>query len=361
MHGEVPIPAMSVLKILIQIAKLILALFNKGTSGASGEALPAAPVEPPPSAPEVPQTNPVVPPPPPVSSSGPGGPVVPIVPPPPPTSSPDPNRRGSFIIPDVYPRDLDDPHTPQLDVPPFSHIVGAKVSGKEIIGCYVKASEGLGWGAKNEQWFRDSWRACRTAGGSRYGVDWFRGAYHFLRFSVDGARQADYFCDLIDSAGGWGDGDLMPWVDVEEGGQGSWAGGQKLSDITDPVKRKRLADEVTKCVKDFVARVKQRVPGIRVGVYGRGLYRDLHMTDCRFGADGWCNPAYTEHMPPMDQYGIHLDDIVEWQLCGDGEVHVPGYPSTIPNWGHTDYSAVIDGARQTDLPGVRRRALAKSR
>lgn len=269
-----------------------------------------------------------------------------------------PNRFGTFIAPDVYPRDLDDPRTPGLDLPPFRVLPGLVAMDKEVVGCYVKASEGLGWGAANEDWFRRSWRELRAVGGDRYGVDWFRGCYHFLRFQQDGARQADYFLDLVESAGGWGPGDLVPWVDVEEGGQGSWAGGERLESIVDQPKRRRLVREVTACVTSFVARVKERVPGIRVGVYGRGLYRDLGMVQCRFGADVACNPAYTEHMPPMDAYGWPLDDVVEWQLCGDGEVHARGFPSLLPGWGRTDYSVFVNGAQRCGTADIRRRALA---
>lgn len=282
-------------------------------------------------------------------------------------AGPSPNRFGTFIIPDVYPPDLDNPHTPQLDLPPFQVLPGLVVQEKEVIGCYVKASEGLGWGAQNEDWFRKSWQAMRQVGGAKYGVDWFRGAYHFLRFSMDGARQADYFCNLIEQAGGWGEGDLMPWVDVEEGGQGSWASDpktgvhRKLESIKDPGELARLATSVTKCTTDFVARVKQRFPGIHVGVYGRGVFRDLHMTHARFGADAVCNPAYTRTMPPMDAYGWPLEDVVEWQLCGDGEVYASGYPSVIPGWGKTDYSTVINGSRRVGLADVRKRCLAYPR
>jgi hypothetical protein len=154
----------------------------------------------------------------------------------------------------------------------------------------------------------------------------------------------------------------MLWVDVEEGGQGSWAGGEKLEAIKDRSKRDRLATEVTRCVTAFVAQVKHRYPGMRVGIYGRGLFRDLGMLGreaCRFGADAACNPAYTRTMPPMDAYGWPLEDVIEWQLCGDGEVVVPGYPSVIPGWGKTDYSAPINGSRRVGLADVRRRCLAK--
>lgn len=268
----------------------------------------------------------------------------------PPTASL-PNRFGTFIAPDVYPGDLG-------TNPPFHVLPGLVAMDKEVVGCYVKASEGLGWGAANEDWFRRAWAEVRRVGGDRYGVDWLRGCYHFLRFQQDGARQADYFMDLVESAGGWGPGDLMPWVDVEEGGQGSWAGGERLEAVSDPMKRARLAQEVTRCAEAFVARVKQRRPGIRIGVYGRGLFRDLRMSSCRFGADAVTNPAYTEHMPPMDAYGWPLVDVVEWQLCGDGEVRARGFPSLLPGWGKTDYSVFVNGAQRCGTADIRRRSLA---
>lgn len=272
-----------------------------------------------------------------------------------------PNRFGTFIIPDVYPPDLDDPRTPQVELPRFGALPGLVVSDKEVVGCYIKCSEGLNWGARNEDWFRKCWPEIRRVGGDRYGVDWFRGCYHFLRFQQDGAMQADYCLNLIEQAGGWGEGDLMLWVDVEEGGQGNWAGGEKLEAIKDVTKRARLAAEVTKCTSAFVARVKQRYPGMRVGIYGRGVFRDLGMTKCRFGADGACNPAYTVTMPSMTQYGWPLEDVVEWQLCGDGEVYAKGFPSLLPGWGKTDYSVIINGSKRVGTADIRRRCLARSR
>lgn len=262
------------------------------------------------------------------------------------------DRFGSFIIPDIYPRDLG-------ANPPFHVLPGLTVSDKEVIGCYVKCSEGLGWGRSNEEWFRRAWvEMARVRVTRPKGTEFHRGCYHFLRFQQDGAAQADYCLDLIRSAGGWGEGDLMLWVDVEEGGQGDWAGGEKLEAIRDQIKRKRLAAEVTKCTTDFITRIKQRNPGMRVGLYGRGVFRDLGMTQCRFGADGAANPAYTERMPPMDRYGWPLEDVIEWQLCGDGFVVAKGFPSILPGWGKTDYSVVINGAHRVGLSDVRRRCLA---
>lgn len=269
----------------------------------------------------------------------------------------DPDRAGTFIIPDIYPYDLNG--NPDFDVLP-----GMVVSGKEIAGCVVKASEGAGWGKNSEDWFKRSWQKLGGVAGDRYGVDFFRGCYHFLRFSVDGATQADYFCDLVDDAGGWGDGDLMPWVDIEEGGQGTWAP-QRLESITDASLRRRLSDDITECANAFIQRFKERT-GLRIAVYGRGVFRDLHMTNCQFGQDSTVNPAYTATMPSMGAYGIPLDDISFWQVQGTPEknditanrVQLAGYPWSLGKWGQVDYSVYIDGPRKTNLKSLRERCLA---
>ena len=148
----------------------------------------------------------------------------------------------------------------------------------------------------------------------------------------------------------------MPWVDVEEGGQGSWAP-QKLETITDSGLRSQLADNVTTCTRAFVDRFKQRT-GLRIAVYGRGIFRDLQMTDCAFGGDGSVNPAYTSSMPQMDKYGVPLDQIIFWQLCGDGTVAMPGYPSKSSRMACQDYIVYIDGPRKTTLTSLRERCLA---
>jgi hypothetical protein len=278
----------------------------------------------------------------------------------------DPNRTGTFIIPDIYPCDLG-------ENPPFHVLPGMVVDGKEIVGCVVKASDGVQWGVKGakwdsekcgkglvdcEEWFKRSWKKIREVAGDRYGVDFFRGCYHYLRFSLDGAKQADYFCDLVDAAGGWGEGDLMPWMDIEEAGQGPQWAQHNLETTTNTV-RKQLSDQVTACATAFIKRFKERT-GLRIAVYGRGIFRDLHMTNCKFGSDSAVNPAYTPApMPKMDSYGVPIDDISLWQLCGDGEVHLPGYPSKLPRWGATDYSVYIDGARKTTLKSLRDRCLAR--
>lgn len=302
--------------------KQVLAAVEQAKTSTGGQP-PAPPVTPPP-AEEHPQT--------------------PVAPPP--VAQPLPDRQGTFLIPDIYPDDLGP--TPNFGVLPGQH-----VDGKEVVGCYIKASEGTGW--SGQAWFLRNFPLLRAHASAEF----FPGAYHFLRFAAPGGAQAEYFCDLIEKAGGLGEWGLMPWVDVEEGGQGSWAPGKLVN--LDHATKQHLADEVKKCTEDFIATVKRRWPGVRVGLYGRGIFRDLGIADAHYGQDAVCNPAYTAHMVPMDQYGIKANEITEWQLCGDGEVYVQGYPHEIPGWGRTDYSVVVDEDRPTTLATIRRRCLARPR
>ncbi len=263
----------------------------------------------------------------------------------------DPDREGTFLICDIYPKDF------QAD-PPFNLLPGLNVGGKEVVGCVVKASQSTGWGKRNEDWFKSAWAKVREVAADRFGVDFFRGCYHYLQFLADGAKQADYMCDQVDAAGGWGDGDLMPWVDIEEADQGSWAP-QRLEKITDSALRRRLADSVTTCATAFINRFKQRT-GLRIAVYGRGVFRDLQMTDCKFGSDAAVNPAYTATIPRMEKYGVPLDDIILWQIGGDEGPVSPGFPKSLGAWGTHDYSVYIDGSRATNLKTLRNRCLARS-
>jgi GH25 family lysozyme M1 (1,4-beta-N-acetylmuramidase) len=274
----------------------------------------------------------------------------------------DPDRTGAFIIADIYQCDFSKPKKQGCEPldPPFAALPGLVVNGKEVVGCVIKATEAVStsWPKLYIDWFKRSWKKLRDVGGDRYGVDFFRGCYHFLQFTVDGTKQADFFCDTVDAAGGWDDGDLMPWVDIEEGGQVSFAS-QKLETIKDAALRKRLAGQVTTCATAFIERFKERT-GLRIAVYGRGVFRDLQMTDGKFGADSVVNPAYTAQMPRMEKYGVPLDDISLWQLCGDGDVVLPGYPKELTGWGKTDYSVYIDGARKPTLKSLRQRCLART-
>src|SRR6266850_905220 len=84
----------------------------------------------------------------------------------------DPNRAGTFIIPDIYQCDFStgrkDGTCDPLD-PAFHVLPGLVVDGKEVVGCVVKATEGLAtnWLQRYLDWFARSWKKIREVAGDR--------------------------------------------------------------------------------------------------------------------------------------------------------------------------------------------------
>lgn len=192
-------------------------------------------------------------------------------------------------------------------------------------GAIIKATEGA-WYAP--RWFDSQWRTLREIAGDRYGVDWFRGAYHFLKFNTPGIKQADWYCTAIERAGGWDKGDLWPIVDVE-------MGGEKNSN------QLATAEMVIDCVSSFAERCKA-ILGRQVMLYGNGAMRDLRINN-RMGCDWiWC-PRYTPTLPQKiyERAGWTRDQLVLWQYCGDGEGYLAGYPTEVPGFGKVDISVLI--------------------
>jgi hypothetical protein len=237
-----------------------------------------------------------------------------------------------YLLVDLYPLDLG----PR---PPWE--VLARTPG--YVGAIIKAMEGTGY--RDGGWFAANWPAVQEAGGDRYPDTWFRGAYLFLRFAVAGADQADAYLDAIDAAGGWGDGDILPIIDVEQGGPQN-------------PNRRASAQQVIDCTTDCADRIRERT-GRRVMLYGRGAMRDLGITD-HMGCDVVWNPAYTNPMVRNGLQSWDLDDIVLWQYCGDGTAAFPKLPHSVPGFGHgkVDISVYIQGAEKPTLDEARRRLLS---
>lgn len=192
-------------------------------------------------------------------------------------------------------------------------------------GAIIKATEGV---AYNPLWFAWNWRAVRDAGGDRYGVDWFRGAYHFLKFNTDGTAQADYYLKAIDAAGGFAIGDFWPIVDVELGGETN-------------TNQKATKQQIIDCTTAFANRVEEKT-GRKVMLYGNGAMRDRQISD-RMGCSYlWC-PRYTQTLPSeiYTRAGWDLASLVMWQYCGDGVGALIGYPMTAPNFGKVDVSVLV--------------------
>jgi hypothetical protein len=236
-----------------------------------------------------------------------------------------------YLFVDLYPLDLG-PN------PPWS--VLESTSG--YVGAIIKAMEGTGY--RDGGWFKANWPRVRDAGGHRYGETWFRGAYLFLRFAVDGADQADAYLGAVDAAGGWEDGDILPIVDVERGKP------------TNP-NYKANAQQVIDCTTACADRIREQT-GRRVMLYGRGAMRDLGIND-RMGCDIVWNPAYTSYMVRNGLQAWALEDIALWQYCGDGVAAYAKLPHNVPGFGHgkVDISVYIQGAEKPDLPTLRQRLI----
>ena len=176
---------------------------------------------------------------------------------------------------------------------------------------------------RDAAWFNPHWQAARDLAGDRYGVDWFRGAYHYLDLRIDPKRQADFYLRAIDDAGGWSSGDLWPVIDVERAGQ--------RGDVT--------AQQVTDRVSTWVKAVRDAT-GQQVILYGGSYLRELGIMDHMGCALVWV-ARYTETLPvgSYASLGWTIDQLFGWQYCGDGDGKLKGYPMVSPI-GKVDISAV---------------------
>jgi hypothetical protein len=240
-----------------------------------------------------------------------------------------------YLFVDLYPLD-------EGPRPPWSVLVNTP----HFAGAIIKATQGVSGWYNDRGWFKDNWTAVRDAGGDRAGTTWLRGAYHFLNFWQSGADQADFYLACLDGAGGLDAADIIPIVDVEQGGERN-------------PNRRASAQQVIDCTTTWVERVKDRT-GRRVCLYGRGAMRDLGIKS-RMGCDVVWNPAYTS---PMVTNGLFptwtLDEIALWQYCGDGDAVFDKLPKFIKGFGDgkVDISVHIDGARKPTLDSLHRSLVA---
>lgn len=186
-------------------------------------------------------------------------------------------------------------------------------------GAIVKATQSTAYPLG---WFVEQWKTIRELGrrSGRYGVDWFRGCYHYLDFDEDGAKQAETYLRAVERAGGWDVGDLWPIVDVELGG--STSQNQLAS-----------ARQIIECTQAFAERCRLAT-GRDVMLYGNGAMRDRKITD-RMGCRWLWLPRYTAKLPAemYERAGWTRDELVLWQYSGDGVSKLEGYPRFPPGFG----------------------------
>lgn len=207
------------------------------------------------------------------------------------------------------------------DGPKDWHALAA--AGAPWHGAILKATQGTYY--RDTAWLAPNWRALRQVATERYGVDWFRGAYHYLDVRQGGAEQADSFLAAIDYAGGWGPGDLWPMVDVERAGQRETTATQQVID----------------CVGAFVARI-HKATGRETMLYGGSWLYDLAITSrmgCRWLAIARYTPTLPVHV--YERIGWDRAGLVLWQYCGDGLGYLAGYPVVAPGCGKVDISALV--------------------
>jgi GH25 family lysozyme M1 (1,4-beta-N-acetylmuramidase) len=219
---------------------------------------------------------------------------------------------------------------------------------KGFFGAILKAWDGTKF--NDGGWFRRHWPAVRDAGADRYGVSWFRGAYLFLEFSQSPTDQADAYLAAIDSAGGWGPGDILPIIDAEQGGEGRPAANGKPAVPPHP-NRSASKQQVIDCVTACADRIRERIDR-RVILYGRGIMRDLGIKD-RMGCDLVWNPAYTATMVRSGLDAWDPEDVVLWQYCGDGTAFIASLPHSVSGFGACDISVFVKGAQRPTLQLVR--------
>lgn len=209
-------------------------------------------------------------------------------------------------------------------------------------GAILKATQGTkGW-SNDGGWFKKNWALLKDAGGDRYGSSWFRGAYIFLNFLQDGAAQADNYLDIIEEAGGWESGDMLPIIDVELGNDGS--NGHARNKNND-ASAQQIIDCTTACAERL-----RLVTGRNVILYGRGAMRDKSIND-KMGCDVVWNPAYTSTMVMHGLEAWTIDDVVLWQYCGDGTaaLNPQKFPRSIDNFGKCDISVYVEGANKPSM------------
>lgn len=226
-------------------------------------------------------------------------------------------KRNPILLVDLFHGDLG-------KLPDWSAVAAAP----GYAGAILKATEGTSYAKAS--WVIANWPRVRDAGGDRYGISWFRGAYHFLKFNQDGAKQADYYLQVMQQAGGWDTGDLLPIVDVELGADTN--SNQSAS-----------AQQIIDCTSAWSARIKQKT-GRDAILYGRGAMRDKNITD-HMGCKWMWNPSYTSLMKKatIERVGWTVPEVAMWQYCGDGTALLKDYPKTVPNFGDVDISVFLGG------------------
>lgn len=229
-------------------------------------------------------------------------------------TQPAPAPASSLLQPLIVDQAASDGTTPSM-------VATLVAAGYPWAGISLQCSHGL---ARVGRWFNENWVAAGRAAGPRYGVDWFRMAYHYLIVGQDPEAQADVALAAVDAAGGWDDGDLWIGVDIERGEQPAGA----------------TAQQVVASGTLFAQRILRRTgkrPVLYAGSYTRGLGISSQMGCCLLWYPQWDR---TLSWSTVQSMGFDMRSTLLWQVTGDGPASVPGYPTETPI-GPEDFSVMV--------------------
>lgn len=211
----------------------------------------------------------------------------------------------------------------------YRHNFGGKPPMEQIVthldGVILKATQGTKYPSN---WFRTYWPMARELAGDRYGVTFFRGCYHYLDLYQDPVKQADYYLGFVRAAGGWDAGDIVPIVDVEDGG-----GKNHNADAARVI-------AVTSAFAERILVSHGRAPML----YAGSALRERNIFDHMGCSALWCAryaptlqtkgkvPIYEHIGWDLGPYGSLSPRgyVWGWQYAGDVAGRVKGLPATIP-------------------------------
>lgn len=206
-------------------------------------------------------------------------------------------------------------------------------------GAIAKCSEGAGrsgqaWEVRLGEWFFRHWPAMADV--ERYGVDWFRGCYHFLLCDGDGAAQAEHMLRTIELAGGWRRGDLWPVVDIEEGSGNAHRAARGGSAL------------VMDTTQQFADKIKSET-GRDVVLYSGWWLKSLGITS-HMGCDWLWYARYSEKLPRRvyEAIGWTEDRLLMWQYDGSGTQN--GLLENYPRFAPMEHGSSVD-INVLTLPG----------
>lgn len=230
--------------------------------------------------------------------------------------------------------------------------------GMPWIGAVLKLSEGTSY--TSGIWFERNLGDLINNAGNRLGVSAFHAAYHYLRFDVDGARQAEFAHARYLRAAQYLYGRAMTvaelpgrlplWLDVERGSQAS-------TSLT-----KAIVERVSGAFALRWAALTGQVPML----YGGALLRDLDIND-RMGCSHSIVAAYGPELHGarettaqfLERTGTDLTHLFAWQYCGDGQAQLAGYPRSAPGCGKIDISVLTLPAGLIGVQQLSTRAIAQ--